>query len=632
MKLSRLQAVFLILSAIALLVAGPRSGSAEELEPEVLVKQWDIQWFDADDASRTSPSLSASWVEADTDRPATTMPKDAAGVWVRATVPPTADWLNPGLLVSHMYGLDIDVYEEGRLLYRSARDFSFERNMLLLSLERDTEPTDLYIHISSKERAGFSSAIRIGDYYSLSHAFVREGIPSMLLGGSIAFVGLIMLLISGYLRKQQRGAWISLSLIALTTSILILTFSTFPFIYFPEFGRVLIFLFDMSMLVLFPALHFYVASVFTGKLVFFKRFGRWFAGYSACCVVVLVLYSVIGDPFFFYYKLFTFWILAPLILLHLILVLGQSTIQAIRGNKDSIILASGFLLFAMSGIADLMSIYANGTKHPVYFWQIGIVFMILSLVIVLARNISADYKKLLSYSKELELFNHRLQRTEKLKFISDLAASIAHEVRNPLQVTRGFLQLISRKSDEASRAHFAMAINELDRASTIITDFLTFAKPELDTVSLLDVQQEMTQIETIITPLAAYHGAVLNVIIPEKLYVLGNSSKFKQAFMNMIKNSIEALKTNGIVEIEAHAEENMAVIRIADNGEGMEPEQIAKLGEPYYSTKTKGTGLGLMVTYRIIEVMQGTLEFRSEKGKGTEAYARFPLVRLDHTQ
>ncbi len=632
MNISRLQAVVLFAFAAALLLAAPRAGSAEAIKPKVLIDQWEIQWFGKDAASNASPSLSAPWLKASTKKPSADMPANAAGAWIRLTVPPTADWLNPGLLASHMYGLDIDVYDGGKLLYRSTRDFSFDRNILLMDLEPKTEASELYIRIASMDRAGFNGAVRIGDYYELSNSFVREEIPSLLLGGSIAFVGLIMLLISGYLKTRQRGAWIALSLIALTTSVMILTFSTFTFVYFPEIGELLNFLFDLSMLVLFPALHYYVASVFEGKLAFFRRFGHWFAGYSAFCVLVLILNVAIGDPFFFYYKLFTFYILAPFILVHLLLVLSQSTIQAIRGNKNSIILAAGFLLFAAAGIADLTMIYASGSNPLVYLWQIGIVFMILSLVVVLARKISTDHNKLLSYSKELEVFNHRLQRTEKLKFISDLAASIAHEVRNPLQVTRGFLQLISRKSDEASRAHFAMAINELDRASTIITDFLTFAKPELDTVSLLDVQQEMTQIETIITPLAAYHGAVLNVIIPEKLYVLGNSSKFKQAFMNMIKNSIEALKTNGIVEIEAHAEEDMAVIRIADNGEGMEPEQIAKLGEPYYSTKTKGTGLGLMVTYRIIEVMQGTLEFRSEKGKGTEAYARFPLVRLDHTQ
>ncbi|MFD0672814.1 ATP-binding protein [Cohnella sp. GCM10027633] len=636
MNLSRFQAVILLVLAATILLANPRTGYADtDIDanpPDAIVKQWEIQWMDQLSDTDHAPSDTAQWLPANTEKPLTTMPQEYDGAWVHIVIPPTDHWLNPGLLVSHMYGINIEVYEKERLLYRSTRDFTYDRNMLLVALTPNPEPTNLYVRIESVDRAGLGSPIRIGNYNELSEWYIHQEMPSLLLGAAVAFLAIIMLLISGYLNRGQRGAWVSLSLIALTSSIMILTYSTLPFVYFKEFGNELQFLFDMSMLVLFPALHFYVASIFEGKLAFFKKFGQWFAFYSAFCVLVLITNQIVGEPFFFYYKLFTFWILAPFILVHLVLVLSLSVIQSIRGNKNSIILASGFLALTIMGIADLMRLYANDTASMLFYWKIGIVMLIFSLVIVLARRISADYRQLLAYSKELELFNHRLQRTEKLKFISDLAASIAHEVRNPLQVTRGFLQLISGKSDEATKPHFNMAISELDRASTIITDFLTFAKPELDTIIKLDIQQEMTQIETIITPLAAYHGAALQIRIPDKLYVLGNSSKFKQAFMNMIKNSIEALKRSGVVEVEAYAEQDVAVIRIVDTGEGMEPDQIAKLGEPYFSTKTKGTGLGLMVTFRIIEVMQGTIEFRSEKGKGTEAIIRFPLVQSNQPQ
>lgn len=631
MNLSRFQAVILLVLVTTMLLANPRTGYAEHSvnSPDIIIDHWEVQWFDskAVDNSQGTPAASSPWLPATVKNPLSAIPQGYDGVWVHITIPPTSGWWSPGFLVKHMYGLNITVYNEDNILYHSTRDFSFDRNMLLIALEPSPEPTEIYIRIEALDRAGVISPVRVGDYHGLFEYFIHSELPSLLLSASIAFVGLMMLLISGYLNRGQRGAWISLSLIALTTSILIATYSTLPYIYFQEIGRALNVLLDVSMLVLFPSLHFYITYILGGELVFFRRFGRWYAGYSAFCLFVLLVYHIVGDAFFFYYKLFTFWLLAPFILLHLMLVLGQAIIQSLRGNKNSVIVGLGFLTLAVSGIADFLIVYYRGSPPSLYLWHIGVVMLVLSFFIVLARRISADHKKLLSYSKELELFNHRLQRTEKLKFISDLAASIAHEVRNPLQVTRGFLQLISTKSDEASKPHFSMAISELDRASTIITDFLTFAKPELDTIVVLDIRQEMSQIETIITPLAAYHGAELQLRISDKLFVHGNSTKFKQAFMNMIKNSIEALKTNGVVEIEAHAEQDTAIIRIKDNGEGMEPEQIAKLGEPYYSTKTKGTGLGLMVTFRIIEVMHGTIEFRSEKGKGTEALIRFPLVR-----
>lgn len=629
----RFKAVFLLVAVIiAIAVARPQIGLAKVKSDDIQVKEWQMQWIRDTSSQDPSPSITDDWLAVDVTNPLTAIPNGFKGAWVRINVPSTSNWLTPGLLISHMYGLDIAVYEEGRLLYRSTRDFNFDRNMLLLALAPQPASRDIDIRIYSLDRAGLSGAVRVGDFHFLSETYIREELPSLMLGAAIAFLGLLMLLMSGYLNAQQRSSWIALSLIALTTSVMISTYSTLLYIYFESYGDLLLFLFDLSMLVLFPSLHVYVGSIFHGKLRFFKKFGRWFAGYAAFCVLILLLNQLIGDSFFFFYKLFTFWILAPLILAHLLMVFALAIIQAFKGNKDSIILAAGFLALAISGVTDLVTIYASKAMNIPYLWKIGVVALIVSLVIVLARRISADHRKLLTYSKDLELFNHQVQRAEKMKFVSDLAASIAHEVRNPLQVTRGFLQLIAGKSDEASQSYFKIAVSELDRASTIITDFLTFAKPELDTIVTIDIRQEMTHIQTIISPMAAFHGANIQVRMAEDLYVQGNPSKFKQAFMNIIKNSIESLRENGIIEVDVCAESDKAVIRIADNGEGMEKEQIAKLGEPYYSTKTKGTGLGLMVTFRIIEVMNGTLEFRSEKGKGTEAIVRFPLVRLDQTQ
>ncbi len=148
----------------------------------------------------------------------------------------------------------------------------------------------------------------------------------------------------------------------------------------------------------------------------------------------------------------------------------------------------------------------------------------------------------------------------------------------------------------------------------------------MEEVKILELDDEMRKIEAMMKPLTTMQGGTMHFSIQNDLLIYGNSSKFKQAFINIIKNSIEAIEGDGLIEVYAYSNRQMAVIHIKDNGEGMEEEEISKLGVPYFSTKTKGTGLGLMVTFRIIEVMQGTLEFRSKKGKGTEAIIRFPLV------
>ncbi|MNV64027.1 Sporulation kinase E [compost metagenome] len=172
-----------------------------------------------------------------------------------------------------------------------------------------------------------------------------------------------------------------------------------------------------------------------------------------------------------------------------------------------------------------------------------------------------------------------------------------------------------------------MALEELDRASGIITDFLTFAKPEAGKNTVLNILNEFIHIEGILVPMANLQGGRITMDIPPLLEVKGNSSKFKQAFINIIKNSIEALHGQGEIHIWAYEKEGQIYIHVKDNGEGMSTAELARLGEPYFSNKSKGTGLGLMVTYSIIEVMNGELTFKSDKGIGTEAILRFPVIR-----
>ncbi|WP_162309399.1 sensor histidine kinase [Cohnella abietis] len=549
------------------------------------------------------------------------------GMWVHFTVPPTSDWQRPGMLADRLYGLDISVYEGTELLYESKRDFGFDLNKLLVPIESHSAPTDYYIRIvTNSERAGLISGMRIDDFGALSERFVTRDLPDLLLGASIAFLAFIMLLCSSYLHRRQRRSWVSLCLIAMTTGTLIIAYSPLPYIYFKEYGNIILLLFDASLFILFPALNYYIDQVFEGQFRFFTRFRHVQTIYSAFCLICLFIYATSIERFYDIFYLLSNVIMGVLILVQLLLIIILSILNAIKGNKNAVILSIGILLLAMSGTLDLTFYYLTDKRYVLFLWKFGVVIMIITLVIILVRRISADYAKLVNYSKELELYNHRLQRTEKMKIISDLAASVAHEVRNPLQVTRGFLQLLSGRTDEKSKPYFELAVNELDRASDIITDFLTFAKPELDKITLLDLSKEMKKIEAMMLPLAAMHGGILIFNTQENLYFYGNSSKLKQALINIIKNSIEAIGIDGIIEVKSTSEQGEIILKIIDNGEGMDEEEISKLGVPFFSTKTKGTGLGLMVTFRIIEVMKGTIKVLSTKGKGTEFIIRFPLV------
>jgi len=589
------------------------------------IDQWRYQWISDEDDAENVPPDNGIWTPATNHNPVTNLPEGYRGMWVHFQVPSTHDWRQPALLVDRLYGHELAVYQGDRLLFQSERDFAFDLNKLLVRVERSSGEKDYYLRIlANGERAGLISAIRVGEIEELSLRYTRQDLPDLLFGASIVFLSLIMLVCFGYLHRKQRSSWLSLCLIALSVGILIVGYSPLTYIYFKECGDLFLFLFDLALFALIPSFNFYVDQVFEGQSRAFTKYRRLQTGYSVFCLLALIVYTITDKHYGVYYIILNV-ILGAMIFAQLLFIIGLSLKKAIGGNRDAVLLAAGIVLFSASAATDMLLYYASHKTYLFVLWKYGVIVLILSLVIIFARRISSDYGKLLNYSKELELYNHTLQRTEKMKIISDLAASVAHEVRNPLQVTRGFLQLLSGRSDEGSKSYFELATNELDRASEIITDFLTFAKPDLERVVPLDLADEMKKIEAMMSPLAAMHGALLSFRIQSGLFVNGNSSKLKQALINIIKNSLEALDKEGWIRIVAVAEGEEAVVRIEDNGGGMEQEEVAQLGIPFFSMKTKGTGLGLMVTFRIIEAMRGSILFRSVKTKGTEVEIRFPL-------
>ncbi|RSK29032.1 two-component sensor histidine kinase [Bacillus sp. HMF5848] len=221
----------------------------------------------------------------------------------------------------------------------------------------------------------------------------------------------------------------------------------------------------------------------------------------------------------------------------------------------------------------------------------------------------------------------RLIQIEKLEAVSHLAASISHEVRNPLTTSRGFIQLLFEEERSKQKKEFLrIALDEMDRAELIIRDYLTFAKPAPSKVSEINVKTELLRVIDIVKPLANMNSVKIDsMLFPFR--IKGDIAQFQQCFLNIVKNSVEAMPNGGTVEIKVEIQPQHISIVVSDNGIGMSHEQIARLGEPYFSTKTmKGTGLGMMVVYRIVESMKGKIDVKSNVGKGTRFTVRFPRI------
>jgi two-component system, sporulation sensor kinase B len=286
----------------------------------------------------------------------------------------------------------------------------------------------------------------------------------------------------------------------------------------------------------------------------------------------------------------------------------------------SLLIAAIFYLFMLLSIY-LFLLYRNNVG---YMFDKGVWFYLAYGALYLAAMASSIHIVELLYDHVK--MREEMQRSEKLSLISELAASIAHEVRNPLTVVRGFIQLAQQSMDEQNRRYMSTAIVELDRAEFIISDYLNFAKPEVDAPEVIDVGEKVSNVASIMSSFATMQDVQLHHHSESGLFINANRTKLKQVIMNLIKNSIEATPNGGQVIVRSFLDNKHVLIQVLDTGAGMTSDQLKRLGTPFYSTKEKGTGLGLMVTFRMVEAMGGQLKFRSEKGKGTVATISIPAI------
>ncbi|SET33830.1 two-component system, sporulation sensor kinase A [Salinibacillus kushneri] len=226
--------------------------------------------------------------------------------------------------------------------------------------------------------------------------------------------------------------------------------------------------------------------------------------------------------------------------------------------------------------------------------------------------ILANLKKI---EKQIEAEKLAMQ-TEKLAMVGELSAGIVHEIKNPLTSIKGFLQLMQVGAIEM-KDYINILKAEVDRIEAMAVNMLSFAKPHdsvdrhnlkdiiKDVFLLLDVQANKNNI-----------SLSLNEDVPN-VFVKGDEIQLKQVLINLVKNAIEASHSNSKVEVKLAQDCRNGYIKVIDYGKGIPKRQLSKLGKSFYTTKEEGTGLGLMVSYRIIEHHHGQIKIDSKLGEGT---------------
>ncbi|MDD9269107.1 PAS domain S-box protein [Paenibacillus sp. GCM10023248] len=216
-------------------------------------------------------------------------------------------------------------------------------------------------------------------------------------------------------------------------------------------------------------------------------------------------------------------------------------------------------------------------------------------------------------------------RSEKLSLIGQLAAGIAHDIRNPLTSLKGFVHLLKAKNTD----YVDVMLEELEHINYVVNEFMTLAKPHLNYYLENKIQDLVQSVIAFLQP----HAHLYNVQIqmdtdPDLPAIACNPDQIKQVLINVLKNAIESMVSGGIIRIGIkHQCHEGLIISVEDQGVGISEDRLSQLGEPFFTTKTNGTGLGLMVCKRIIEGHGGKLTIESQIDQGTTVRIELPFKK-----
>ncbi|XEC95230.1 ATP-binding protein [Paenibacillus tarimensis] len=218
-----------------------------------------------------------------------------------------------------------------------------------------------------------------------------------------------------------------------------------------------------------------------------------------------------------------------------------------------------------------------------------------------------------------------MRRSEKLSVVGQLAAGVAHEVRNPLTTLKGFLQLHKIKGTLTDE-HLDVMMNELDHINFIVSEFLVLAKPQVQSIQPINIRELINNLMILLDSQATLAGIVVDTDFVDDIpNITGDSNQLKQVFVNIMKNAMEAMPHGGTIRIRVFRNDRyQVVIQFIDQGIGMTEEELLRIGEPFYTMKETGTGLGLMVCQQIMNHHKGHIHISSRPGTGTTVEVVFP--------
>lgn len=245
-----------------------------------------------------------------------------------------------------------------------------------------------------------------------------------------------------------------------------------------------------------------------------------------------------------------------------------------------------------------------------------------------ATRLAVSFAKLREQADMIIEIEDQLRRADRLTALGELSAGMAHEIRNPLGSIRGTAEILRDAfPPEHKYAEFtAILVKEVERLNQVLEDFLRFVRPEpSDQVRFLPAEtlREVLQLGEV-----QARKARVNIVseIPELPETEGEAAQFKQVFLNLILNAVQAMTDGGQLHVTAETCDNWVILRFVDNGPGIPSQNLERIFNPFFTTKQEGTGLGLAITSRIVENAGGRIKVESEVGQGTTFTLKLRVV------
>lgn len=306
-------------------------------------------------------------------------------------------------------------------------------------------------------------------------------------------------------------------------------------------------------------------------------------------------------------------------------------------NLNLIYLLSEYILYYL--LCNMTKSKKNIFKIVIYFTLIKIfiptiysgAIVILDRIIFLILAILILY--LFQIGESMMDLNLNIKKLKKDKLINDSIFKITHEIKNPIAVCKGYLDMFDVNDAKKSEKYVKILKDEIDRTLELLKDFLNFSKiniqkEEIDIAMLLDETYDKFQsyIEA--------SGIQINYNnIDDEIYIDGDYKRLKQVFINLIKNSMEAIKEknngNGEIDLTGSIENDNYVVTLLDNGVGIDSKTMKDIYEPFFTTKQDGTGLGVCFSKEVIDAHNGDIKYYTDFGKWTKVIVKLPIKNGD---